>query len=101
MLVTEVLTPWVVACQVLAGVVCLCGDFLLGRPIIQGVAIYKAITDSLTHGLVGLVGWTVVTGASTTLGLLMEVCCCGVLAAVIDVDHFIAARSFHLEVNHT
>ena len=77
-------------------IICTIGDKLL-NPALVPSGILRAISDSVTHGLVGFFSWAVITGLRSRADLLQ----CGVsfmLASIIDLDHFIAARSLKLQV---
>ena len=56
------------------------------------------MVDSLTHGLVGGFSWAVVTDVQVDRQRVIECIVCLGLAMSVDVDHFIAAKSFHLKV---
>lgn len=63
----------------------------------------KAISDNLTHGSVGLVSYLIVvieyrTSITITEQILL-IGACFILACLIDVDHFVVARSWKLVVN--
>ena len=86
-----------VACEVVLLFICLLGDHLLMHPVAKQ-HIVRALTDSLTHGLVGGVSWALVTDVHLNRQRIMEWFLCMGLAMAVDVDHFIAAKSFHLKV---
>ena len=75
------------------------GDHLL-KIVTKNV--HKAVVDSSTHGLIGFISWLiVVTALKRKVSIskrLLEAGFCGSVASIIDVDHFIYARSYKLEV---
>jgi len=56
----------------------------------------RALVDNTAHGLIAFVSWCVVSEIQTRKDLL-EAMLCGLIACVIDVDHFLAAKSFRLQ----
>ncbi|CAG2053525.1 unnamed protein product, partial [Timema podura] len=62
-------------------------------------SLQRAFVDSCTHGLIGLLTWLVVALPSKhpLISKIYEVFLCGFLSSLIDFDHFIAAKSFHLK----
>lgn len=61
----------------------------------------RAVTDSLVHGLVG--GWCwanvlLVTQVDWSGARLLQVALCVAMAAGMDLDHMIAARSLQIKV---
>ncbi|XP_063701224.1 transmembrane protein 267 [Culicoides brevitarsis] len=83
---------------VLLGLICVGGDRLVD--VNKESPLLKAISDNLTHGLVGLVSYLVVvidyrTSISLSEQLLLTFACF-IIACGIDVDHFIMARSWKL-----
>ncbi|XP_052089177.1 transmembrane protein 267-like [Mytilus californianus] len=80
---------------------CLFGDNYIGT---FGFSIFglsnelsKALLDNLTHGFVGYFTWAIIVDLSDCGKDLIECSGCMMLAMVIDVDHFIAARSIKLK----
>lgn len=82
--------------------IALLGDWLLK---IATKNAHKAIIDNSTHGLIGLISWWIVIIASKRKvplpKRLLEAGLSGFVASIIDVDHFIYARSYKLEVIDT
>lgn len=80
--------------------VSLLGDHLVSR-IHQKHAV-KAICDNSTHFLIGGISWLIVCINTSFLQnhtqCLLEILLCAFIAAVIDVDHFISAKSLSLKV---
>lgn len=83
-------------CEVILLLICLLGDHLLSHPIAKQQLI-RAFTDSLTHGLVGGISWAVVTDVQLDRQRIAEGILCLALAMSVDLDHFMAAKSFHLK----
>lgn len=84
----------------LLAVVCFVGDRLVEYQ--SDSALGKAICDSLTHATVGLLSATILVlqlmqHIHMNEKLLLILICC-LLSSLIDVDHFIAARSLRLAV---
>lgn len=82
------------------GLVCFVGDRLVEYQ--SDSALGKAICDSLTHAAVGLLSATILVlqlmqHIPIRDKLLLILICC-LLSSLIDVDHFIAARSLRLAV---
>lgn len=87
---------------------CLCSDHIVygwedkWKALPQGVAA-RAAVDNLVHGVVG--GWTwanavvLLGGQLTSTVRVLQVACCVAMASVIDLDHFIAARSIAVKVS--
>lgn len=80
--------------------VSLLGDHLVSR-IHQKHAV-KAISDNSTHFLIGGISWLIVCINTSFLQnhtqSIYEILLCALIAAVIDVDHFICAKSLSLKV---
>jgi hypothetical protein len=88
---------WVInfVLSVMTVATCWLGDLKLRR---GGDPLPKAICDSSTHGLVGLFTSAIIlTECSDKLYLAIA---CMLIASLIDVDHFITARSFKLSVRN-
>lgn len=87
-------------CTVLLAVTAITGDILVRT---TNVHVYKAIFDNVTHGLIGMITWTIVSmnvRNKDALSRSFEVVLCTLISSLIDVDHFIAAKSFHLKVRN-
>lgn len=58
----------------------------------------RACADSVTHASVAALAWLAVriAVAALSVSLVAELACVGLLASLVDVDHFVAARSFGL-----
>lgn len=60
-----------------------------------------AFCDNLTHALIGAFTWIGMCVAKTshpTLLYFIEIAVCGMFSSLMDLDHFLAAKSFHLKV---
>jgi len=81
-------------------VVCLTaqiGDYLVSANSTH--RLYKAMCDNLTHGAIGALTWASVGYfASLPRWQEMNIALCTLVAMMIDMDHFAAARSFRIEV---
>jgi hypothetical protein len=53
----------------------------------------RAFLDNSVHSLVGVVSWFIITYPKSNL---YELALCGFLASIIDLDHFISAKSLNL-----
>lgn len=95
-MVDKIFSTHVIGAELVLQLVCVTGDWLLqdesGRWL-------KALTDNLTHAAVGFVSWAIVVGVECSTKRLMEMTVCAMLAASVDVDHFITARSLSLSVS--
>lgn len=84
--------------SVLLVFVAILGDHLL-KILTENV--HKAIIDNSTHGLIGFISWLIVIIATkrkmSLSKRLLEAGLCGFVASIIDVDHFLYARSYRLE----
>ena len=59
----------------------------------------KAAVDSLIHGAIAASTWAIIRcNTHTSFCLVLELLLCCGLSMGLDVDHFIAARSLHLQV---
>ena len=70
-------------------------------------SILKAISDNTTHILIGVISWFIIIynvktslsgNIKTSFG---ELVVSGAISSLIDIDHFILARSIHLKVRNT
>lgn len=77
----------------MSAITCWLGDLKLRR---TSEPLIKALADSATHGLVGLFTAAIIlTECSDKLYLAVG---CMVMSSMIDLDHFIAAKSLKLSV---
>lgn len=79
------------------GAFCVVADHALQVPAIQNHLWLRAALDNATHGLVGLWSWAVVIGLRKKSDVY-EVLLAGLLASLIDLDHFYMAGSLSLKV---
>lgn len=84
-------------------IVCIVGDNIL---LVTGSSqdITKALVDNLTHFLVAVISWLIVLLAchlrsSLIINSVIELFLCGFIASIIDVDHFLMAKSLKLKVS--
>lgn len=56
-----------------------------------------AVADNAAHGAIAFFSWCIVCEIQTRKDLIDGILC-GFIACGIDVDHFIAAKSFKLQV---
>uniref|UniRef100_A0A3P8S0D5 Transmembrane protein 267 n=1 Tax=Amphiprion percula TaxID=161767 RepID=A0A3P8S0D5_AMPPE len=78
------------------GMFCVVADHALQLSVIQHNLWLRAALDNATHGLVGLWSWAVVIGLRKKSDLY-EVLLAGLLASIIDLDHFYMAGSLSLK----
>ena len=94
------------ASSVSLGVFCLGADYIIFQwesvwsSFSHGSSL-RAVSDSLVHGIVG--GWCwinvlLVTKAEWNWVSLGQAILCVTMAAAIDLDHMIEARSFNIQV---
>ncbi|KAG8229735.1 hypothetical protein J437_LFUL007910, partial [Ladona fulva] len=57
----------------------------------------RAISDSVTHGVIGGLSWLVVANHYDMKKGILDSLLCAFISSAIDVDHFIAARSFSIK----
>lgn len=63
---------------------------------------YRAVEDNLSHGFLAAVSWFAVIGWRWDFwNSLLQICCCGMIGCAMDLDHFIQAKSFSLQVNYS
>ncbi len=89
---------------------CLCSDHVVygweekWKAVPQGV-VARAILDNVVHGVVGGWAWAnsviALGGQLTSTFRLLQVACCVAMASVLDLDHFVAARSVAMKVRQT
>lgn len=64
---------------------------------------YRALVDNSSHGLIGLISWLIIVLKSYKYKTYLinpycDVIVSWIIASVIDIDHFILAKSFKLKV---
>lgn len=87
-------------CTLLLAIVAVVGDWFVNH---TNLHIYKALFDNSTHSIIGGLTWFIVSlklRQKTVWFRLSEVGLCALIASLIDVDHFLMARSVHLKVTH-
>ena len=95
------LAPLLILEILLVGV-CLVGDQLL-TDLEDGLL--KALSDNITHILIGVLSWFIIiynvkTVLSENLQTSLAQCvAAAAISSLIDIDHFIMAKSIHLEVD--
>ncbi|XP_013411603.1 transmembrane protein 267-like [Lingula anatina] len=95
-----VVTPKIALLEALVVVIFLTGDGLLGFSFESAYAdTLRALSDNLTHGLIAAISWAIVIDgqADSPRGALLQILLCGALGSLVDVDHFLAARSLKLK----
>ena len=70
---------------------CLLGDFLTFTYFINSGNFTKAISDSITHGVIALLSWYYIEKS------IKHSILCGIIAMLVDLDHFIEAKSLKLQ----
>lgn len=87
--------------SLLLATTCLLGDALVHR--YSHSRVLKAICDNLTHAIVGLLAATLIINEikyyTTFDEQIWMLVTCFVASSLIDMDHFIAARSWRLIVS--
>ncbi|KAK7864011.1 hypothetical protein R5R35_000117 [Gryllus longicercus] len=87
-------TVWSIFLDICLGVVALMGDRSVSH---SNSNFRRAVADSCTHCFIGILSWLIVSlHNKSELGHFYETCACGFLSSLIDIDHFIAARSVKL-----
>lgn len=66
---------------------------------VQNVLYFRAVVDNVAHGIIAFVSWCIVSEMQTRKHLFDGIAC-GFIACGIDVDHFISAKSFKLQVRN-
>lgn len=89
--------------HVLLVMVCICGDSLTNN--LKKLSLRKGMADNLTHGLIAAISWLLVLLPLKcqfefwlSPNKLAQVVTCGLVGCLIDVDHFITAKSLSLKV---
>lgn len=84
---------------ILLPLTCLSFDEALKISFIMKNDVLRSIVDNTGHGIIAFVSWSAVTGVSDTKRRdVAEMVLCGIIACAIDLDHFVAAKSFKLKV---
>ncbi|KAL8574495.1 hypothetical protein ACOMHN_060165 [Nucella lapillus] len=77
--------------------VCLLGDQLCSLASHSQTLVWRALADTLIHGAVGVVSWAVVVMPGLSVDRWGQCMMCGMMASLIDLDHFWQAGSFELK----
>ncbi|KAJ6645286.1 Transmembrane protein, partial [Pseudolycoriella hygida] len=87
----------------LLGSICVFGDFVV--ELFQNTRVLRAFFDNLTHGAVGSLAAFIIVNEFRDKITVTEhtvlILFCFVVASLIDVDHFIHAKSFSLKAATT
>ncbi|VEN43758.1 unnamed protein product [Callosobruchus maculatus] len=81
----------------LLGLIAVVGDYLVKH---TNLHLFQAVFDNTTHAIIGGLTWFIFClkyKNSNTLQSLAEVALCTIISSMIDLDHFVAARSLNLE----
>ncbi|EEB13699.1 conserved hypothetical protein [Pediculus humanus corporis] len=65
----------------------------------QNNRLVAAICDNSTHGLIGAFTWIgmfISKTSNPSIGFIAEILLCGMFSSLMDLDHFVAAKSFYL-----
>lgn len=77
------------------------GDLFLYSRVIQNNLYLRCVTDNLTHFCLGIISWLIVTSYEKfSVRLVFKSLICGIFASLIDVDHFLMAKSLNLKVQN-
>lgn len=85
----------------------LCATCFIGDYFVQSIKtsrFLKALCDNLTHGLIGTLAAVILINGNGFKAKLNEnehifiIVGCFIVSSIIDIDHFIAAKSFNLKV---
>ena len=95
---------WILLNYVPLPVICFIFDYLLKSTHIftdhrfKKPTFVRAICDEIGHGLIALSSWFAVTNYELTTRNVVEALACGTIGMLIDVDHFVHAGSYSLQV---
>ena len=95
---------WILLNYIPLPVICFVFDYLLESTHIftdyrfKKPTVVRAIWDEIGHGLIALCSWLAVTNYELTTRNVAEALACGAIGMLIDVDHFVHAGSFSLQV---
>ena len=91
--------------EVLLAIVCLVGDYYVFKslslinlfqfksfPILNEILI-RALLDNFVHGIIGLLSWSIISYPYLSLN---ELIASYLFSSILDIDHFINARSFKI-----
>ncbi|XP_076435397.1 transmembrane protein 267-like [Babylonia areolata] len=94
--VDDIVSSSILLWSALLILVCLLGDVLCSFAS-QSLLLWRAVADNMIHGAVGVVAWAVVVMPGFSVDKWGQCLLCGLLASVIDLDHFWQAGSFQLQ----
>ncbi|XP_054715012.1 transmembrane protein 267-like [Uloborus diversus] len=73
------------------------GHFIFHKKSVQKSLLRKAIVDSSCHMLIANISWLIfISWEKLTFTSVWETLLCGILASLIDSDHFVTAKSLQL-----
>lgn len=83
---------------------CIAASAIIGDVLVDysDIKIVKALVDNCTHAIIGGFTWTLIQTYRKNdiyTNAFLEIFICTAASSLIDVDHFIVARSFRLEVS--
>jgi len=85
----------------LLGFVCLIGDKLLN--VSSDHSLIKAVCDNVTHAFIGLLSSLIIVtyfkDRLSSYNSLFLIFLCFIISSFIDLDHFISAKSYKLQVS--
>lgn len=82
----------------LLGLSTVAGDFLVVN--FSKKHIYRALFDNTTHAIIGGLTWFMVClnhRNKNSISTIIEICVCTAISSLIDLDHFITAKSLSLK----
>lgn len=82
---------------------CLAATAVIGDHLVNysTVHLHKAFFDNGTHAVVAVISWLIVCVCckyKSTSQICIESITCGIIASLIDLDHFLVARALNLKV---
>lgn len=89
--IIQVISPFLI------GIISITGDTIIKN---SDDIVIRAISDNLTHGLVAGISWLliIVINQHSIIKNIPSIALCTAMSSFIDVDHFIEARSWRLNV---
>lgn len=82
----------------LLAIVAITGDYIVSHSRLH---IFQAIFDNVTHCVIGGLSWflvCIICKRYNSYQTLLEVAVCALVSSLIDIDHFIVAKSIYLKV---
>lgn len=80
-------------------IIAITGDYIV---LHSRLHIFQALFDNATHSIIGGLSWVIVCNICkryNSYQTICEVAVCALVASIIDLDHFIVAKSFYLKVS--